>query len=346
MQGFFSTEFKELIGRARDVAAELRYDFISTYHFLLADCLSNEGAYGIRSFLFADADAFKRYYEAVKAIQGYKRPEYHDPGTIPILKETEAALTEARFEVYKYNHPQVISAHFFLAAIRDAGSELNRAISPKEDLYDRLHVYYRECGLIEPKSDPPGEPPVAGRQRKLNIIAVNNPEHPLTPPLRIFWLMNTGVLPPDTSLQTEGDQKTEFVIEQLGTSKKDDIQEYGLLLGEKYGHRKVMIPVSPFAAQALAVELEKYATERPLSHRLCYNMIYGLGFQVREGLIHACENNEFYTSVSLVNEDRRLVQDMAVTDAIVLCIMSNAPVYITEKVAKKVAFLVADETEQ
>lgn len=331
MESRFSAELQDLIARAREVAVDLRFTYISSFHFFMADCQLDQEDYCIRSFVFRDKTDFLRYYEAQKAIQAYSSPWYEDPGTIPLAKDAEQALQEACFEQEKYKHPLVLPAHFFLAAIRDTGADFNRIIKPKEELYERLMMYYISCGLIDPPSESPNEEQKkAGWFSRLKVLGRKEPEKPVVAPLKLQWLMNPGHMPVEYESWLPDEEKVEVFIESLAYSETQN-QSYAIVLKEKNGNRFCPVITGAAEAQAIAAALEKLDTEKPQTHRLISSIIYGTGCQVKETIIYGRLSGVFAAKLFLVRNNGVIEFESRMSDALVLCTMSNAPVYFARK---------------
>jgi bifunctional DNase/RNase len=339
MKQEFTDNIKDFIRQARDVAAALRTGYISTLHFFLAGCMDEEDAVGVRAFIFPDKARFKQYYDALMAIQQYYCPDYLDPGDLPLLKEAERAMMEAFIEKRKYGHPEILPAHFFLAATRDAGSVLNRALHPKDDLYDRLVAYYIQSGLIAYPHPPAEEDQLnPGFARKLNQLLETANANPASLPLRLELRRMDGEMPGDFSLQLEGDTKTPLFIENL-QQKESEPGVYAVQFGEEGGKRKLLLELSAFEAQALSVELEQLSTGRPRTHRLLYDVCMNVDYQLQEVILSAHDNKNIMAQAHFIKGNKILIQEMCTPDAIIMAAMSHAPVFIAEKVFRMFAFI-------
>lgn len=345
MKQDFTDSFKEMIRQAREVAIELRAGYISTLHFFLAECKNDKASFGIRSFLFPDKARFQQYYEALLAIQQYYCPGYSDPGDLPLLKEAERAIFESFIEQKKFGHAEVIPAHLFLAAVRDAGSELNRAITQKEDLYDRLLSYYMSTGLMDnPYPDVEEEKQIPGYKRKLALFMQTGSEVPELA-VRTMSLIRMDGVPGDRSLSLQGDNKTALLLENL-QQKESEPGVYAVQLGEKGGKRKVLIELSAFEAHALAFQLEMWTTDRPLTHRLMYDTCLAMGYQLQEIIFHTHMDDKILAQVCYIKGSKILIQDIQAADAIILSAMSHAPIFIAEKVFRMFAFTYPADSEK
>lgn len=335
----FNTDYKEFIRNARDVAAGLRTGYISTLHFFIAGCLNEDE---IRAFIFPEKERFQQYYEALMALQEYYCPDYRDPGDLPLLNEAERAMVEAFLEKRKYGHAEILPAHFFLAAIRDAGSMLNRVIQPKDDLYDRLVAFYIQKGLIAYPYPPAEEDKqLPGVFRKLKQLMEPAGANTGLPSLKLEIIRMDGEQPGDRSLQLQGDVKTPLFIENMQV-KEPESGIYAVQLGERGGKRKLLIELSAFEAQAMAIELEQLSSDRPRTHRLLYTVFVNMDYQLQEVILSGHDNRNIQTQIHIIKGNKIIIQEMRTADALIMAAMSHAPIFIAEKVFRMFAFIPPD----
>ncbi|RMF94673.1 MAG: bifunctional nuclease family protein [Candidatus Schekmanbacteria bacterium] len=98
----------------------------------------------------------------------------------------------------------------------------------------------------------------------------------------------------------------------------------------------VMLPiwVGYFEATAIALELEKTATPRPMTHDLLRNIIEKISCKVKKIIINDLRNNTFYAVIELQKDGTILEIDSRPSDAIALALRTNAPIYVEEFVLK------------
>lgn len=342
MKSAFSAELIELIRLSREVALELRAGYVSTLHFLLADCLHNEKASGISSFLFQDQHRFQQYYEAQQAIQHYYYPDRVEPGDLPLPKEAERALLEALTEMEKYGHSEVLPAHVFLAAARDVESELRKAVIHVHDLYDRFLCHYIKEGIIVyPYAETTDSPPVQGMERKLSLL-LKNESNDMLDGLRGLRLRRLSQeIPVDRRLPIEGDRKIRLRIEQI-QHRKTESDEYAVQLGELEGQRKMLLELTPFEVRALSVELEGFTTGRSLTHQFFNDVLSGTGYLLSEVVFHAHTERRILAQVHYLKRTRLLIQDIEVPHAVILAVINHAPIFVAEKVFRMFSFIPRD----
>ena len=82
--------------------------------------------------------------------------------------------------------------------------------------------------------------------------------------------------------------------------------------------------VGIFEANAIALEMEKVATPRPMTHDLLKNLLTELDARVERIVINELRENTFFARIHLVRGDATLSVDSRPSDAIALALRSNA----------------------
>jgi bifunctional DNase/RNase len=90
--------------------------------------------------------------------------------------------------------------------------------------------------------------------------------------------------------------------------------------------------VGIFEANAIALELEKVSTPRPMTHDLLKNILEGLGITVKQVIVNDLKENTFYAMIELNHNGGVITIDARPSDAIALALRVNAPIFVTEKV--------------
>jgi bifunctional DNase/RNase len=106
-----------------------------------------------------------------------------------------------------------------------------------------------------------------------------------------------------------------------------------LILAEKGGSREFAIWIGPQEALALDLVLHGQSTPRPLTHDLVFNVIDGLGGDLQRVIIDSLSDQTFYGK--LVIRTAAGIEELIDTrpsDAMVLAMKRNAPIFVAEKV--------------
>ena len=98
-----------------------------------------------------------------------------------------------------------------------------------------------------------------------------------------------------------------------------------------------MLPiwVGAYEANAIALEIEKIAPPRPMTHDLLRNLIVELGVQVDRVVVTSLRDNTFFAVIEMRNSDgNRMVLDSRPSDAIALALRADCPIYVDMEVIK------------
>lgn len=111
-----------------------------------------------------------------------------------------------------------------------------------------------------------------------------------------------------------------------------------------------MLPiwVGAYEANAIALEIEKIAPPRPMTHDLLRNLITELGVQVERVVVTSLRDNTFFAVIEMRNsEGDRMVLDSRPSDAIALALRADCPIYVdTEVIKASRNTLPAEESEE
>jgi uncharacterized protein len=101
-------------------------------------------------------------------------------------------------------------------------------------------------------------------------------------------------------------------------------------------------------ANAIALELEKIPTARPLTHDLIKNILQSVDARVAKIVVNDLRDNTFYAVIHLRVGSTDVTVDSRPSDAIALALRVDAPIFVEEEVltkAESVEVKVAKEPE-
>lgn len=104
--------------------------------------------------------------------------------------------------------------------------------------------------------------------------------------------------------------------------------------------------VGLFEANAIALEMEKVATPRPMTHDLLKNVLAELDARVERVVINDLRENTFFARIHLARKDGNLSIDSRPSDAIALALRSQAEIFVEEEVLEKSRSLHAEGSDQ
>jgi len=120
-----------------------------------------------------------------------------------------------------------------------------------------------------------------------------------------------------------------------------------IILKDMEEKRALPIWVGIFEANAIALELEKIATPRPMTHDLIKNILDGLGATVQQIVVNDLKDNTFFAVIEVSYNGNSVNIDARPSDAIALALRVNAPIFVTEKVVSKAKSMdIAEEKEE
>jgi bifunctional DNase/RNase len=90
-----------------------------------------------------------------------------------------------------------------------------------------------------------------------------------------------------------------------------------------------------FEANAIAMEFEKLAATRPMTHDLALNLIRYLNGRLERIVISQLKDDTFYAMLWLTQGEDRITVDVRPSDAIALALRSDCPIYVAEEVMQK-----------
>ena len=105
-----------------------------------------------------------------------------------------------------------------------------------------------------------------------------------------------------------------------------------IILKDILNDKALPIWVGYFEANAIALEIEKISTPRPMTHDLLKNLIQNMKAEVNHILVNELKDNTFYAIISLACGDVTLAIDSRPSDAIALALRTKAPIFVEEKV--------------
>jgi bifunctional DNase/RNase len=90
--------------------------------------------------------------------------------------------------------------------------------------------------------------------------------------------------------------------------------------------------VGIFEANAIAMELEKTATPRPMTHDLLQNLARGLNAQVLKVVVSELRDDTFYALIWMEQGGESVAMDARPSDAIALALRWDCPIYVNRTV--------------
>ncbi len=122
-----------------------------------------------------------------------------------------------------------------------------------------------------------------------------------------------------------------------------------IILKDKDSDSVLPIWVGIFEANAIALQIEKIGTPRPMTHDLIKNLLETLSAQVEKIVITELKDSTFFALIHLNVGGNTIEVDSRPSDAIAIALRAEAPIYVDEDViskAKKIDLKEAGESER
>lgn len=138
-----------------------------------------------------------------------------------------------------------------------------------------------------------------------------------------------------------------ILLEVIGLSySQTQTGAYALVLGEAEGNRRLPIIIGGFEAQAIAIELEKMAPSRPLTHDLFKKFAEAFKIVVKEVVIYNLLEGIFYAKLICDDGSGNEVEiDSRTSDAIALAVRFACPVYTYEFILSSAGIVLDEENK-
>lgn len=139
--------------------------------------------------------------------------------------------------------------------------------------------------------------------------------------------------------------KIKIEILGLSSSQSQSTGSFALVLGEVEGERRLPIIIGMFEAQAIALEIEKIAPNRPMTHDLFKSFAHGFNYEVTEILISDLKEGVFFAKIVCTDGIKTVEIDARPSDAIAIGIRFEVPFYTYEKVLAEAGIILTDDEE-
>ncbi|HWY69397.1 MAG TPA: bifunctional nuclease family protein [Terriglobales bacterium] len=117
-----------------------------------------------------------------------------------------------------------------------------------------------------------------------------------------------------------------------------------VVLKDPSGDAVLPIWVGIYEANAIALEIEKVATPRPMTHDLIKNVLTGLDSKVHKVVVTELRDDTFFAVIWIEREGRFISVDSRPSDALAVAMRLDCPIFVEDEVLKssKLAATVSD----
>ena len=107
-----------------------------------------------------------------------------------------------------------------------------------------------------------------------------------------------------------------------------------VVLKDVNGSAILPIWVGIYEANAIALEIEKVATPRPMTHDLIRNLLFGLEAGVKKVVVSDLKEDTFYAVIWLERNGELISVDSRPSDALALALRVDCPIFVEDEVLK------------
>ena len=104
-----------------------------------------------------------------------------------------------------------------------------------------------------------------------------------------------------------------------------------VVLKDVGGDTVLPIWVGVYEANAIALEIEKVTTPRPMTHDLLKNVLVGLETMVRKVVVTELRDDTFYAVIWLERDGQSISIDSRPSDALALALRMDCPIFVEER---------------
>src|SRR3954451_17100072 len=107
-----------------------------------------------------------------------------------------------------------------------------------------------------------------------------------------------------------------------------------VVLKDLTGDSVLPIWVGIYEANAIALEIEKVTTPRPMTHDLIKVLLMGLEISIKKVVVSELKDDTFYALIWLEKDGELISVDSRPSDALALALRLDCPIYVEDAVLK------------
>ncbi len=107
-----------------------------------------------------------------------------------------------------------------------------------------------------------------------------------------------------------------------------------VVLKDVNGTAILPIWVGIYEASAIASEIDKQATPRPMTHDLIRNLLFGLEAEVKKIVVSDLKDDTFYAVIWLERDGELISVDSRPSDALAIALRMDCPIFVDDTVLK------------
>jgi uncharacterized protein len=107
-----------------------------------------------------------------------------------------------------------------------------------------------------------------------------------------------------------------------------------VVLRDASGNTILPIWVGVYEANAIALEIEKINTPRPMTHDLIKTLLLGMDARVDRIVVNELKDDTFFATIWLVKDGQFISVDSRPSDALAIALRTDSPIFVDESVLK------------
>lgn len=107
-----------------------------------------------------------------------------------------------------------------------------------------------------------------------------------------------------------------------------------VVLKDAAGSAVLPIWVGIYEANAIALEIEKVQTPRPMTHDLLKNVFLGLNVRVQKVVVNELREDTFFALIWIERDGQMMSIDSRPSDALALALRVDCPIFVEDQVLK------------
>ncbi len=137
-------------------------------------------------------------------------------------------------------------------------------------------------------------------------------------------------------MQGTGDWGSDVEVEmKIRGLMMDPVTNMPIVVLKDVGGQAILpIWVGVYEANAIALEIEKVQTPRPMTHDLLKNVLLGLEVRVQKIIVSELKDDTFYALICVERGGELMTIDSRPSDALALALRMDCPIFVNDQVLK------------
>ena len=113
------------------------------------------------------------------------------------------------------------------------------------------------------------------------------------------------------------------------------MNNFVVLLKEKFGDRTLPIWIGETEAVAIAITLEGIKPQRPLTHDLLKLILDSFNARIEKVIVTELKNDTYYAKIYVERDGEIFALDARPSDSIALAMRSKSPIWVNDEIMEK-----------